>query len=87
MKTILENFIKIMLSINIIGFLYRVHCHFNIQHINIYPLFTIIYREIYFIIAILIILYMIIKIIQIHDELIFIKETLIQIKQNEKNDI
>jgi hypothetical protein len=83
----MEILVKMMVIINMFGFLYRVHCHFNIQHINIYPLFTIIYREIYFIIAILIILYMIIKIIQIHDELIFIKETLIQIKQNEKNDI
>jgi hypothetical protein len=83
----MERLVKMMLSINIIGFLYRLNCHFNIKYINIYPLLFILYREIYFIIAVLIILYMIIKMIQIHDELIFIKETLIQIKQNEKNDI
>ena len=83
----MERLVKMMLSINIIGLLYRLNCHFNIQYINIYPLLFILYREIYFIIAVLIILYMIIKMIQIHDELIFIKETLIQIKQNEKNDI
>jgi hypothetical protein len=80
----MDRLVKLMLIINIIGFLYRVNCHLSIQYINIYPLFSIIYREIYFIIAVLIFLYMIIKIIQIHDELIVIKETLIQIKQSEK---
>ena len=87
MKTILENLIKIMLTINIIAFLYRVNCHLSIQFINIYPLLFILYREIYFIIAVLIILYLIVKMVQIHDELIIIKEALIQIKQTEKNDV
>ena len=82
----MERLVKLMLTINMIGFLYRLNCHLSIQYINIYPLLSIIYREIYFIIAVLIILYMIIKIIQIHDELIVIKETLIQIKQV-KNDM
>ena len=79
----MERLVKLMLTINMIGFLYRLNCYLSIQYINIYPLLSIIYREIYFIIAVLIILYMIIKIIQIHDELIVIKETLIQIKQSE----
>ena len=83
----MERLVKFMLTINIIGFLYRLNCHLSIQYINIYPLLSIIYREIYFIIAVLIVLYMIIKIIQIHDEIMIIKETLIQIKQSEKNDI
>jgi hypothetical protein len=78
----MERLVKLMLSINMIGFLYRLNCHFSIQYINIYPMLSIIYREIYFIIAILIILYMIHKMIQIHDELLLIKEALIQIKQN-----
>ena len=82
----MDRLVKLMLTINMIGFLYRLNCHLSIQYINIYPLLSIIYREIYFIIAVLIILYMIIKIIQIHDELIVIKETLIQIKQV-KNDM
>jgi hypothetical protein len=87
MEIILENLIIMMLAINIIGFLYRLNCHLSIQYINIYPLLFILYREIYFIIAVLIILYLIIKMIQIHDELIMIKETLIQLKQIEKNNV
>jgi hypothetical protein len=78
----MERLVKMMVIINMFGFLYRVHCHFSVQHINIYPLLSIIYREIYFIIAILIILYTIHKMIQIHDELIVIKKALNQIKQN-----
>ena len=77
MKNILENLIKIMLGINLIGFIYRLNCNLSLFVVHIYPLFSIIYKESYNIILICIILYFIVKMIQIHDEIIVIKNLII----------
>jgi hypothetical protein len=75
----MEFIVKIMLGLNVIGFLYRLNSILFIQFENIYPLLLIIYREIYYIILASIILYFIVKIIQIHNELKIIKEILIKL--------
>ena len=73
----MEGLVKIMLGLNIIGFLYRLNCYLSIQYINIYPLLSIIYRESQHIIITCTILYMILKMIQIHYELLIIKKYII----------
>jgi hypothetical protein len=75
----METILKIMVGINVIGFLYRLNNILFIHFENIYPLLLIIYREIYYIILAFIILYLIVKIIQIHNELKIIKEILIKL--------
>jgi hypothetical protein len=75
----METILKIMVGINVIGFLYRLNSILFIHFENIYPLLLIIYREIYYIIVAFIILYLIVKIIQIHNDLKIIKEILIKL--------
>lgn len=76
----METILKIMVGINVIGFLYRLNNILFIHFENIYPLLLIIYREIYYIILAFIILYLIVKILYINDEIIIIKQLLQEIK-------
>ena len=75
----METILKIMVGINVIGFLYRLNSILFIQFEIIYPLLLIIYKEIYYIILAFIILFLVVKIIQIHNELKIIKEILIKL--------
>ena len=80
----MERLVKLMLSINMIGFIYRLNCHLSLHVVHIYPLLFIIYKESY-IILICIILYFIFKIVYIYDEIIIIKEKLNEIKNDLKS--
>ena len=78
----METIVKIMIGINLIGFLYRVNSLLSVQFVNMYPIINQIYNELYLIIALLIILYIIAIVIYIYCELLLIKNIINDIKSD-----
>jgi len=85
----MELIVKMMIGLNMIGFMYRLNYILSIQLIYIYPFLLIIYNQLYFIISLFVILYFIFKIVYIYDELITVKKLLEEIRidiiKNNKN--